>query len=242
MAFKTVKSYNEDKFGGLFLLRNDGDFADVVFLYQGIDDVLVADTHYIKSPEYSGYVHCCGRGCPACAKNIRVQTKLFIPLYNIQAQEIQFWDRTIRFEPQLHQDVFTRFPNPSEYVFRITRHGAAGDINTTYEITAIGRNTDMSFAQLLAAHNVKFPDHYSAICRDVPATELYQMLNTTSETSDYSEMPNYQVTPRAVSSASHTEVPACNPDPQIATPVSDVDINADPSEAIEELDDDDVNF
>jgi len=107
MAFKTVKTYNEEKFGGLFLLRNDGDFADVVFLYQSIDDVLVADTHYIKSSEYTGYVHCCGSGCPACAKGIRVQTKLFIPLYNIQDHEIQFWDRTMRFEPQLNQDVFS---------------------------------------------------------------------------------------------------------------------------------------
>ena len=65
MAFKTAREYNEDRFGGLFLLRNDGDYADVIFLYRSLDDVLIADTHYIKSADYSGYVHCCGRGCPA---------------------------------------------------------------------------------------------------------------------------------------------------------------------------------
>ena len=68
MAFKTVESYNEARFGGFFLLRNDGDFADVVFMYRNKDDVLVADTHYVKGSDYSGYVHCCGRGCPACSK------------------------------------------------------------------------------------------------------------------------------------------------------------------------------
>ena len=83
MGFKSVTSYNEEKFNGLFLLRNDGDSADVIFLDRNIDDVLVADTHYVKSADYSGYVHCCGKGCPACAKGIRIQTKLFIPLYNI---------------------------------------------------------------------------------------------------------------------------------------------------------------
>ena len=91
MAFKKVNDYNQEKFGGLFLLRNNGDYADVIFMYRSVDDVLVADTHYIKSADYSGYVHCQGRNCPACAKGIRVQTKLFIPMYNITDNELQFW-------------------------------------------------------------------------------------------------------------------------------------------------------
>lgn len=61
MGFKSVKSYNDARYGGMFLLKNDGDYADVIFMYQDIEDVLVADTHYIKSPDYSGYVHCCGK-------------------------------------------------------------------------------------------------------------------------------------------------------------------------------------
>lgn len=199
MAFKTVKSYNEEKFGGLFLLRNDGDHADVIFMYRDTEDVLVADTHYVKSSDYSGYVHCCGRGCPACGKGIRVQTKLFIPVYNITDGELQFWDRTMRFEHQLNQDVFNKFPNPSEYVFRITRHGVAGDVNTTYEIVAIARNTLKSYSQILADNNATFPEYYSNICRDVNSTDLYTMLNSTSTattSTNYSDIPSYQVTPR----------------------------------------------
>lgn len=177
MAFKSVKTYNEERFGGYFLLRNDGDYADVVFLYQGVEDVLVADVHYIKSPDYSGYVHCCQKGCPACAKGIRTQTKLFIPVYNIAADEIQFFDRTMKFEPQLQQDVFSKYPNPSEYVFRITRHGAAGSVDTTYEIMAIGKNNSMPYAQILAQHNATMPEYYNTICRDLTAPELKAMID-----------------------------------------------------------------
>lgn len=203
MAFKTMREHNEEKFGGLFLLRNDGDYADVVFLYQNVDDVLIADTHYIKSPEYNGYVHCCGRGCPACSKGIRVQTKLFIPMLNITDNEIQFWDRSTRFENQLMSDVFSKYPNPSEFVFRITRNGAAGSVDTTYTIMAVGRNSTKTFGQILAEHNKTFPDAYEQVCRDVPAGMLYNMLNATAPAApEPAEMPNYQVTPRRSSVAS----------------------------------------
>lgn len=207
MAFKTVKSYNEERYGGLFTLQNDGDTADVVFLYQSVDDVLVADTHYIKSLDYNGYVHCTGdrRNCPACQKGIRIQTKLFIPVYNIQKNEIEFWDRTPRFEPQLMQDVFKNYPNPSEFVFRITRHGVAGDINTTYEINVVGNNRFKPYGQILAEHNAISPDFYSQVCREVSAEDMRKMISDSSTpTTDYN--PSYAATPRGAAAANVTSV------------------------------------
>lgn len=199
MGFKTVTQYNEERYGGLFRLPNDQDSAEVIFLYQSAEDVLVADTHYIKSADYSGYVHCNGKGCPACAKGIRVQTKLFIPLYNISAGEVQFWDRTMKFEPQLHSDVFSKFPNPSEFVFRITRNGVAGSIDTTYSITAVGSNRDNPYSVILANNNIKMPDYYENICRDVTASELSSWLTAPATATTYSanDMPAYVPTPRA---------------------------------------------
>lgn len=216
MAFKSVKSYNEEKFGGFFLLRNDGDYADVVFLYQSVEDVLVADVHYIKSPEYSGYAHCCGKGCPACAKGIRTQTKLFIPVYNIQADEIQFFDRTMRFEPQLQQDVFSKFPNPSDFVFRITRHGAAGSVDTTYEIVAVGKNNTMPYASILAKHNATMPEYYNVICKEMSAQEMKSLLDAGDRPSNgYSPNEDYQytATPRG-------QQPILPEQPAVATPTS----------------------
>lgn len=236
MAFKSVKTYNEEKFGGLFLLRNDGDYADVIFLYESLDDVLVADTHYIKSADYSGYVHCCGRGCPACSKGIRVQTKLFIPLYNLTTNQVEFWDRSIRFEQQLSQDVFANFPNPSEFVYRITRKGVAGDVNTVYQISAIGKNSVLSYADILKINNISFPAYYENICKDMSAKQISDLLSgsapagTASENYEpISSMPNYQITPRAVTPGSSN----------IAPPVDTLDSNGEPFDT---LDDEEPNF
>ncbi len=200
MAFKTVTDYNDERYSHMFRLTNDGDSAEVIFLYQSINDVLVADTHYIKSDDYSGYVHCCGKGCPACAKGIRVQTKLFVPLYNIHDNEIQFFDRSVRFENQLQNDVFKKWSNPSELVFRITRHGASGDINTTYEITAIGNNKIGSYYDILAKFNAVMPDYYGIICKEVTIPQLDAMINQgtqgTGQTAQAAPIPDYQPVPR----------------------------------------------
>lgn len=195
MAFKSVTEFNDNRYHNLFRLVNDGEYADVVFLYQSMKDMLVAQAHYIKSSEYSGYVHCCEAGCPACAKNIRVQTKLFIPVYNITKNAIEFWDRTMKFEPQLERDVFNKFANPSEFVFRITRHGIPNDINTTYSITAVGRNTLGTYQDILAKFNATMPDYYSNIIREVSVADLSSMLQ--SSDSNTTAMSEYTPIPRA---------------------------------------------
>lgn len=204
MAFKKMEDHDremEKKYENSFLLRNDGDFQDVIILYQSYDDVLIADAHYIKSDEYTGYVHCIGNHCPACAKGLQIRSKLFIPLYNISQNRIQFWDRNLRFENQLNRDVFSRYPNPSEIVFRITRHGDAGDMNTTYDIRAVGRNSFMSYGDVLKGANATFPDYYDNICKEVDEGKLNKLLSTsssgnTSSYVDYNDIPDYQIQPR----------------------------------------------
>lgn len=232
MAFKKMTEYNEARYGGFFLLRNDGDYADVVFLYNSTEDVLMADVHYIKSADYSGYVHCCGNGCPACAAGIRVDSKLFIPVYNIKDDQIQFFDRSIRFENQLQKDVFDKYPNPSEYVFRITRHGAANDINTRYEIVAVAKNTGDgrvgTYSEILAKCNAVFPDKYSDICKEFSVAELSNMLNNSNaSTSSVADMPDYQIKPRG------SNVPVDTPPVEIDMPkdiVSEVSVESDEPE------------
>jgi len=200
MAFKKLQDYNDAKYKGKFVLRDDGDYADVVILYRDASDVLVADAHYIKSAKYNGYVHCCGAGCPACAKTIRTQTKIFVPVYNIKEDAIQFWDRSVKFEQQLQRDIFANYPNPTDFVFRITRHGKAGDIETTYSIRAAYKNPeDMSYDNICKEWGIKFPDYYDAIIREVSATELDEMVNVKSSVSDESDnLPSYKITPRGV--------------------------------------------
>ncbi len=234
MAFKTMEDYDESRYGGFFLLRNDKDYADVVFLYRGKSDVLVADGHYVVSPDYSGYVHCCGKGCPACGKGIRIQTKLFIPLYNYSTGKVEFWDRNIRFENQLVSDVFNNYPDPSEYVFRITRNGAYGDVNTTYSIVCMGTNSGpncKSYSQILAENNIIFPNSYESVIKEYSSGDLYTLLNSGSDTNGYKgapnqqyTAPNYQVSPRRSSANPNSAIS----EPPIPDPVPEIPNSYDP--------------
>lgn len=235
MAFKSVEQYNEERFGGFFMLRNDGDYKDVIFLYQNVSDVLIADVHYIKSGEYSGYCHCTGRGCPACGHGIRVQTKLFIPLYDLADDEITFWDRSSRFEQQFMQDVINKYPNPSEIVFRITRKGEAGSVDTKYTITAVGKNNIGSYASILASKQATLPDHYSIVCKDYPASKIQELLNSGNGTSadslsEYSATPRVPIPPTGNNASSDVPAPAAindsssqNSSSGITIPDTDVD-------------------
>ena len=136
------------------------------------------------------------------------------------------------FENQLQQDVFSKYPNPSEYVFRITRHGQARDVNTSYEIRAVGKNDSMPYDIILAKFNTKVPDVYNNVIREFSAGELNLMLSNTdsdsSAASSYSSgasMASYQVTPRAVYS------PTANTTP-IRPPVDAIDVE--PDEVLDE--------
>lgn len=187
MGFKSMNDYNKEKYGNWFILQNDGDYADVIFLYRGTQDVMMADTHYIKSEGYSGYVTCCGRDCPACRNQLRIQPKLFLPVFVLAstsspgaAGHIQFWDRTMRFQPQLVNDVFRGYPNPSEFIFRITRHGVAGDINTRYDIRAIdhNKNPETTYDAICSRFGATFPEYYNLICKEVNQFELTEMMTS----------------------------------------------------------------
>lgn len=247
MAFKSFTQYQEDKNGDFFVLPNDGDSADVVFLYRSPEEVLVGDVHYISSPSYKGYAHCCGAGCPACNyvtsrgnRGIRLDHKIFIPLYNLTVGKIQFWDRSTFFEQKLQKSVFEGFPNPTQAVFRITRRGEAGSRDTDYQIDAIAKNTFMSYEEILANSNLKLedgrpftlPEGYSLICKEMTISEMSEALNSTStsmaELQDYGYVPvprggapvsadsNFVPTPRV-----EVPIPEYSAPPTVAPPVSD---------------------
>lgn len=235
MGFKTVTDFNKDRYKNLFILQNDGDYADVIFLYTRVEDVLIPEfgVHYIKSADYSGYVHCLGKGCPACAKGIRTQPKLFIPLYNIQTGEIEFFDRSLKFEPQLKSDVFANFPNPSEYVFRITRRGAANDMNTRYEITVVARNETFTRDQILANAGLSYEGSYELIVKSMNEADMKVALNpaggAVNESYQFTPVPRGSVeTSYNIPETVAPDAPAI-PDvavPELVTPPEEMDVSA----------------
>lgn len=193
MGFKSMETYDEERYSGMFRLVNDGDYEDVIIMYQNRKDVLEADVHYLKSSDFSGYVHCLGKGCPACAKDIRVQAKLFVPFYVLSKKQILYFDRSIKFMSVL-DNVFRNYPNPSEYVFRITRRGAANSVDTTYDIVAVGKNNFTTYAQILADLHTSMPEDYSQICKDYDMIRVESIVKgangpTSEYSADYTPQP-----------------------------------------------------
>lgn len=217
MAFKTITQFEEDKRGDFFQLEDDGMSADVIFLFKDIKDALMATVHYVKYSTYTGYVQCCeSEDCPVCKKGIRQQPKLFIPLYNITRGKIEIWDRTPYFKPQLIRDVFTNFPNPSEFVFKITRHGAARDQNTTYEITVAGRNSSLPYDTILASAGKSIFDVYGMVCKDMTKQELEHMIALDAAAAGAAASTDYYMPkPRATGAVPEDVAP-------ISTPIVDI--------------------
>lgn len=255
MAFKKFSSYLEEKNGKFFTLRNDKDFADVVFLYQSYDDMMVCDAHYLKTNSYEGYAECLQEDyhqCPACSygeKGIRKEVKLFIPLFNLTKGCIEFWDRSQSFEGVINDAVFKNYPNPSEYVFRITRHGQPRDVNTRYEIVAQGRNANYPYEKILADFNLSFPESYSTVCKSMTPDDMSSCLSNRGSSSDLGDY-SYTPVPRGGSVTSDTdaapELPQVDvPIPEYSAPPSDLpEMNTDPADTSADSDDslDDVSF
>ena len=142
---------------------------------------------------------------------LKVETKLFIPLYNLKqtdrmngdhkVENIEFWDRMVSFDKTLDRDVFYNYANPSELVFEIVRNGEASSRDTRYGIRAIAKNTIISYDDILAKFNAKMPDYYSKIIKEFSADELAELLKNTvtrnSNNSNTTDLPDYTPIPRA---------------------------------------------
>lgn len=208
MAFKSMKTVNSELFGNMLRLNDDGKSVRGVFLYKSDEDVLLASAHYIKTDSYSGYVHCCEAGCPACANGIRKQNKLFIPFLvladlnpdlDLDEDKLLFWDRNTSFNHQLQTDVFDRYPDPSKYVFKITRHGAWKDRNTRYEISVV-MNFNADIDDVLPGLGVKLPDAYERVIRDMSPSEMSDVLGPKQSSPSSAYQPessfSYKAMPR----------------------------------------------
>lgn len=222
MAFKKMTEYNEQRYGNSFRLVNDQDYADVIFLYRSTADVLLADTHYIKSAEYNGYVQCLEKDCPACEKGIRVQTNLFIPMLvlfhsdpDFKGPKIQFWDRSTKFQAQLLNDVFRNYPDPSGFVFRITRYGVPNDRGTRYAINVLEENQAGSYDSIMASYKISLPESYDIICKDYSANELRRII-LQQNFQNTSQRTNYGAIPRGVPDAN--AVPSVGEIPIVSAP------------------------
>mgnify|MGYP002624412683 CR=1 FL=1 len=130
---------------GFFSLKNDKDVAQVRFMYNSIDDVVGYAVHQVEIDEKKRYVNCLREynqpidDCPFCKARKFTQAKLFIPLYNIDEDKVQLWERGKKFFSKI-SSICSRYPNVVSHVFEIERNGKPRETTTTYEIYEVSQD------------------------------------------------------------------------------------------------------
>lgn len=134
-----VDRYGGQGGGGFFSLHDDGDVAKIRLLYNNIDDVEGLSVHKIEVDGKKRYVNCLREyndpldACPFCRERMYTTAKLFIPIYNVDEDKIQVWERGKKFFKKL-SSLCARYPDLVSHVFEVERNGKAGDQQTTYEL------------------------------------------------------------------------------------------------------------
>lgn len=137
--YDEVDHYGGQGGAGYFSLKNDKDVARVRFMYNGIDDVEGYAVHQVEVDGKKRYVNCLREynepisKCPFCEAKQFQQAKLFIPLYNIDEDKVQIWERGKKFFSKI-SSICARYPDLVSHEFEIERNGKKGETTTTYEI------------------------------------------------------------------------------------------------------------
>ena len=142
---ETADKYGGQGGAGYFSLKNDKDVARVRFMYNSIDDVEGYAVHQVEIDGKKRWVNCLREynqpidTCPFCREKKFTSAKLFIPLYNIDEDRVQVWERGKKFISKI-SSVCARYPNVVSHVFEIERNGKAHETTTTYEIYEVDRD------------------------------------------------------------------------------------------------------
>jgi hypothetical protein len=75
--------------------------------------------------------------CPFCREGIATQVSCVLPVYNVDADEVEFWTRGKKEANRLFKKI-AKYKNFSDHLFEITRNGAEGDQATDYEYEHLG--------------------------------------------------------------------------------------------------------
>lgn len=149
ISVKDLEKYGGGGGSSYFSLKNDKDVARVRILLNkpddiedyiyGVHDVIIGDRHRNVNclRAYNEPVD----KCPFCAEGKKVFPKIYVPLYNEDAGEIQIWERGKGFMSTL-SSFLARYSNPSvvSHQVEIERNGKAGDMKTTYGLYEVGKD------------------------------------------------------------------------------------------------------
>lgn len=146
-----------------FQLKDDGDTESVRFMFEDEEQLsnYIYNTHKVtvgKSKFPNKHVNCLRSyndpidDCPLCAAGERSAVRVFIPVYNINADEVQFFDRPKAYIAKL-QKLMARYKDFPSHIFDIERNGAKGDQQTTYDFIEVDED-DVTLDDLPEVPNV----------------------------------------------------------------------------------------
>ena len=136
-------AHEADNYGGqgngsFFGLKNHKDVASVRFMYNTLEDIEGYAVHEVEVDGKKRYVNCL-RGynepvdnCPFCAARMKVIAKLFLILYDVDADEVKIWDRGKTFFSKM-SSLCARYNPLVSTIFEVERNGKPNDPKTTYE-------------------------------------------------------------------------------------------------------------
>lgn len=140
-----AENYGGQGGGGFFAISEDKGVKRVRFLYNNEDDVEGYSVHKVKVGDKERYVNCLRSykdpvdTCPFCREHVKLEAKLFIPLYNVDEEQVQIWDRGKKMFEKMSAlcSRYAKKDNLVQHVFEVERHGKPKDTSTTYEIFEI---------------------------------------------------------------------------------------------------------
>ena len=142
-----IDNYGGNGGSGYFSLKNDGETAQVRFMYNDINDVEGCAVHQVEIGDRKRYVNCLRSynepvsQCPFCRDGKFQVAKLFVPLYDIAEKRVKVWERGKKFFAKI-SSICARYANPSvaSHIFEIERNGKPGDQTTSYELYEIEKD------------------------------------------------------------------------------------------------------
>ena len=171
-----AENYGGNGGSNFFSLKNDKDVATVRFMYNTIEDVEGYAVHEVEVDGKKRYVNCLRSynepvdKCPLCAARYKVLAKLFVMLYDVDAEEVKVWDRGKTFFSKL-SSLCARYNPLVSTPFEIERNGKKGDTKTTYETYAL--DTDETKLEDLP----EIPELLGTLILDKTAEELNYFLD-----------------------------------------------------------------
>lgn len=145
ISMADLDKYSSGSNTSFFKLENDGDVARVRVLLEKPEDLenYIYSVHQVTVPgsKYPKLVNCLRDydepidACPFCSDRKTVVPRVVVPLYNVDAEEVQLWTRSKGFISRLVK-FLNRCKKPSvvSHIVEIERNGKPNDKQTTYEL------------------------------------------------------------------------------------------------------------